>query len=526
MNKKEKYLGTMPSVKSFIHDYKVNWWIIGIFLCAVYGIKISHISISHDTEAVISASEALYKSWYTMGRFGLIFLKKILGTYVFNPYIACFLTVLMMMFNSMLWTYLFCWLGNAQRKMISVSWIFPAFFFTSMIMAEQNGFLLQAYEVNAAILMVGFALTCLFKSFLETRKLRWCIPAVFCCVIAFSVYQTLVLLFTAGAALCFIVLYDRMVQEKKHQLSVKFCFVLVGKLIAVFILSFLIYQIVNKMILSFWGMETTSYITEQIMWGKLPAKECIRNILGHVYHVGFGKGIFYNGINLVIYILTAGYIISRIRKKEPCYVLYVLAALYCMASPFLMTVLMGNEPTVRTQLLLPFVMGFFLQYLTEKIWKSEKKTMRYLKGAVLAAIMVATMNQSLLSARLYYTQYVQYEEDVQLAEKITDRIEQLGFGEIPEEPVVFIGSRTPQKNPSCFQSDQLELIGRSFFEVSYGTNHGTWVMRNFLKSLGYPYVLPNLEQEQLAEKTAADMPSWPDKGSVIEKDGVIVVKLK
>lgn len=526
MNKNEKYPGTMPSVKKFIHDYKVNWWIIGIFLCAAYGIKVSHISISHDTEAVISVSEALYESWYTMGRFGLIFLKKILGTYVFNPYTASFFMIVMMMFNSMLWTYLFCWLGNAQRKMVSVSWIFPAFFFTSMIMAEQNGFLLQAYEVNAAILMVGFALICLFKSFLETRKLRWCIPAVFCCVIAFSVYQTLVPLFTAGAALCFVVLYDRMVQEQKTQISVKFCFILIGKLIAVFLFSFLVYQIVNKIILSLLGMETTSYITEQIMWGQLPAKECIRNILGHVYHAVFGTGLFYNGVNLVIYIWAAGYIISRIRKKEPCYILYVLAFLYCMASPFFMTILMGNEPTVRTQLLLPFVMGFFLQYLTGKISRSESKTMWYVKGIAIVAVGAVTMNQSLLTARLYYTQYMQYEEDVQLAGKITDRIEQLGLGEVPEEPVIFVGSRTPQKNPSCIESDQLELIGKSFFEVSFGTNHGTWVMHNFLVTQGHPYVLPTSEQVQLADSVAEDMPSWPDKGCVIEKDGVIVVKLK
>ena len=36
----------------------------------------------------MAVPERLYESWYTMGRFGLIFLKKVLGTYVFTPYAA------------------------------------------------------------------------------------------------------------------------------------------------------------------------------------------------------------------------------------------------------------------------------------------------------------------------------------------------------------------------------------------------------------------------------------------------------
>lgn len=525
MKKKEVYLGRMPSVKNFIKDYQMSWWIIGIFLLVVYGIKVFSVSLSHDTEAMIAVPDGIYDSWYTMGRFGLIFLKKVLCTYVFNPYIASFLMVLSMLLNSVLWIYLFDWIGGTQSKKPWMSWIFPSFFFTSMIVTEQSGFLLQAYEVNIALLLVGIALLCLFHVFAGNGKLVWCVPAVFCCVIAFSVYQSLVPLFTAGAALCFLVFYDRLVRERRENLTWKTCFGVIGKLVAVFLISFVVYQIVNKIVLFVLDMETTSYISDQIMWGELPAAECIYNISRHIYRAVFGKGLFYNGANLVICLGVLGYAMMRIRKKEPCYVFYVLALFYALISPFLMTVLMGNEPTARTQLLLPFVMGFLLQYLVKKIPDNGKKIVQYINKGMIALVAFIVMQQSLLSARLNYTQYVQYEEDLRVANKISDRIEQLNLGEIPEEPVVFVGARIPQKNPSCIDGNQLELIGRSFFEVSFGTEHGTWVMHNFLVTQGYPYRLPKSKAIQIADEAAKSMPSWPDVGSVDVKDGVIIVKL-
>ena len=521
---KKDYLGKMPSVGGFVKENQANWWIIGIFLLIVYGIKVFNVSFSHDTEAIMAVPERLYESWYTMGRFGLIFLKKVLGTYVFTPYAAALMMTVSMLLNSMLWLYLFTWVNGDRWKRCTM-WIFPSFFFTSMIMAEQSGFLLQAYEVNIALLLVGAALLCLLRIFLGNGRKLLFVPAVFCCVIAFSVYQSLVPLFTAGAAICFILAYDRLVREQKECVTFSFCIAFIGKLIGIFLFSFVVYQITNKIVLGMLGMETTPYITDQIMWGTLSAKECVFNILRHVHRAMLGKRIFYNGINSVVYVGTLLYIIARIRKKESCYILYLLAVLYCLASPFLMSVLMGNEPSVRTQMLLPFIVGFFLQYLVGKLWENRKETARYAGTAAVLIAGTVVMYQSMLSARLYYTQYVQYEEDVQIASDISARIGALGKGEIPDCPVVFIGSRAPRQNLSCIKSEELELIGRSFFEVSFGTSHGTWVMQHFLATQGHSYMQPTAEQMKQAEKAAVSMPLWPETGSVAEKDGVIIVNL-
>lgn len=523
----KRYFDQLPNINQFIKEYQFVWWIVGSFLLLAYGIKVFNVSISHDTEAMMVASRQLYNSWYSMGRFGLMFLKKVLGTYWFNPYVASFLMFATMMVNSVVWTYLLYWIGGEKKKWMKLLWIFPTFFFTSTIMAEQSGFLLQSYEVNIALLMVGIAILCLFQAFLGTskRKWGWIAIALICSVIAFSVYQSLVPLFTAGVAICFLVLYDRMTVEMQEQMTAKFYFKTVGKFITFFLIAFVLYQGVNKAVLNFLGMETTSYIKDQIMWGTLPAKQCIKNILLHVRDSFLGKGIFYNSINGIVVILTLGYSIFRMKRKEHCYILYCLAVIYCLISPFLMSLLMGNAPTARTQLLLPFVIGFFLQYLLVKVKEQEKKQFQYIYPVTVILVIFVTMNQSILTSRLYYTQYVQYKEDVRVAEKISDQIELLNLGEIPKEPIVFVGARAARKNPSCIPGNQLELIGKSFFEVSFGTEHGTWVMRNFMATLGYSYALPDGVQIAEAEQVAAEMPAWPTTGSVAMKNGIIIVKL-
>lgn len=521
----KRYLEPLPKINQFIKEYQFVWWIVGSFLLLAYGIKVFNVSISHDTEAVMVVSEQLYNSWYSMGRFGLIFLKKVLGTYWFNPYVASFMMFVTMIANSILWSYLLYWVGGEKKKDMNLAWVFPTFFFTSTIMAEQSGFLLQAYEVNIALLMVGIAILCLFQAFFgkSRYKLLLIVVAMFCSVIAFSVYQSLVPLFTAGVAICFIVLYDKVTMEENERINFSFYFITIGKLIVVFLTSFILYQVVNKLVLNLLGMETTSYIKDQIMWGVLPATECVKNILFHIRDSFLGKGIFYTSINGLVVIILLGYSILRLRKKERCYILYCLAVIYCLVSPFMMSIVMGNAPTARTQLLLPFIVGFFLQYLIIKI--RGKKHLRYVYSVAVISIFVIVMNQSILSSRLYYTQYVQYEEDVRVAEKISDQIEKLNLGEIPKEPVVFVGARSAKKNPSCIAGDQLELIGKSFFEVSFGTEHGTWVMRNFMSTLGYSYALPDGTQITQAELAASDMPAWPSMGSVVVKDGIIIVKL-
>lgn len=515
------------SLLTFIRENQRNWWIVGFFILFVYGIKVFNVSISHDTESIMSIPTNIYIAWYMMGRFGLIFLKNLLGSNFFNPYVAVFMMVVLMLCNSMVWEYLiFILKGRKEPK--NTLWIFPVLFFTSGICAEQSGFLLQAYEVNLVLLLSAAALLLFFRGLQRKKNWYYCV-AVFLCVIVFSTYQSLIPLFAASCALCFLLIYDRISSDKTKETGAKEYWILIGKMILFFVGSFIIYQLMNRMVLNIHGLKPTPYISGQIMWGTIPAKHCVINIVHHIYMALTGKRFLYSASFGVVYAATVLTAVVRIRKKEKCYWIYCLAVIFCLGAPFLMAALMGNAPSIRADILLPFTSGFLMQYLVEKLLEKMAGypgiKQKQAGIAVVCAVFMASFSQSMASARLYYTQYVQYEEDVRLAVKISDRIDQLDLGEIPKEPVVFVGRRVPQLNRTCYSSDQLEIIGHSFFELSYGTQHGTWVMNLFLTTIGYTYNMPSPEQTLQAEKDAEDMPVWPAKGSVAEKNGVIIVRL-
>lgn len=513
----------MP-VREFLNDHKYSWWIMGMFLFVAYGIKIFNVSISHDTEAIMTVPDYLYDSWLSMGRFGLIALKKLLGTYLFNPYAASAMMFVMMIINGMAWEYLFCWLGDRKEQKSWSTWIFPTLYFTSMIVAEQSGFLLQAYEVNVVFFLIAVSIFCLCKMVLEYGKWYLAVPAVVCPVIAFASYQAYVPLFMAAASVCFVLIYDTNSRQSNGKTDFRFCLKVLLAFIIDFVAAFAVYQIVNKIIMAKYLQRATSYISDQVAWGNEPLKTTIKAILTHVAEALQGKGIFFTALYGLMYVVVLLYMAARIRKKEKSYWIYMIAVLFSGAVPFFMTVVLGVAPTARTEIVLPFIVAFYCEYLVRKVKSKEALNGVYILATVFFAAFC--MHQSMMTSRLYYTQYTQYEEDVRVAAKISDRIEQLNLGETPTQPVMYVGSRAAHKNRSCIQDDQLELVGRSYFAVSFSTNHGTWVMHNFMSTLGYDYEM-SLDEEKIttAEKYAADMPVWPAQGSVALKDGIIIVKL-
>lgn len=483
------------------------------FLVIAYGIKIFQIMFSHDTEAIISVPESLYNSWMTMGRYGLIFLKKLLGIYTFNPYLAAILMFFSMVGAVVVWGYLFYILKEETNMYSKVSWIFPAVFLTTPMMAEQMGFLLQAFEVCFAVLLLGIVLLMVWNS-IFTGKYFWLLPSVLISALIFSVYQTMVPLFVAGAAASFLTAYRR--QKKTWWTAVLL-------LAGVFGFGFALYEVVNKLIMKALGIATTPYISDQMLWGTVPVSQCVTNIFQHVCQVITGQGFYYSLSFPAAIVMAALLVIWQGQKKKGEFYLYVIAAVVFLLTPFLMTVLMGQAPKMRTQLILGFVTGWYLQNGIECFWLNRKKMMRGAAYAGVCLTAVLCFSQAAKVADMYYTEYVQYQEDVALALKISARIDQLDLGECPQEPVVFVGARTPRLNDSAVRN--LENLGHSFFEWSFTTDYGSFIMRNFMESLGYAYRAPNSQQVEIAQQAAGNMGIWPASDSVQVIEDVIVVRL-
>ena len=76
------------------------------------------------------------------------------------------------------------------------------------------------------------------------------------------------------------------------------------------------------------------------------------------------------------------------------------------------------------------------------------------------------MNQSYTVVRLFTSEQLKYEDDVKLAQEISEKIESLGLGEYPEYPVVLVGRHTSSIPDKVVG----EFIGVSWFCLLYTSN--------------------------------------------------------
>lgn len=522
MNKSEKVMS--ESLSEYIRKNHLNIGLYSFFILFSYSPKLFHTVISIDTESIISVPDGLYHAWISMGRFGIILLKKLFGTYWFNPYVASVMLVVMMLASGFVWMYLFS--NLFPKNSGKYFWVFPTIFLTSPLMAEQSSFLLQAYEVTFCIGLIGLALILFYKGLYESKIVYYIFTSL-CLIICFATYQSTVILFVSGAIATFLAFFEKDTEEKNIQtIKTLRYWGTIGKLILVFTVSYFIFFFINKIILFVLDIPVQTYITEQVRWGKDPLLTCLHNVLSHVKDIILGKTIYYTPVLTVVLILHMLYTLYGWKMRRKGYYIYFLASLALYVCPFIMTILLGGVITERTEWTIPFVNAFLVMYLINKAGSYARA-----KGYSVLTIVIVTfafafgMQQSLVTVRLFYTEHVKYQEDVILAAKISDRIEKLDLGEAPEAPVIFIGARKTHATPFMYKENEINLSGRSMFSISFSTLHGTFVMNNFMKAIGYDYQSPSEEQIGKAEIISQNMGIWPDTDSVRYEEGVIVIRL-
>lgn len=510
--KKQKNSLAFGNIREFCKNNKSSIIIATIVLLITYGMKLFNITISHDTEAIISAPKELYNSWIALGRYGLIVWKKLFNTYTFNPYTATVLMFIMMVLNIIIWEYIFYSLYDEKKLFNKASFIFPILFFVSPIMVEQLSFTLQVVEVTFAFLLVGLSILFTWMAIGYNNCLFY-LPSIILATLAFATYQSTVPLFVAAVTATFLIYYFK--QEFYWSVIFKFIFV--------FFSSLILYILSNKFVQYITKIPQDKYIEEQVYWGKISVEQGIDNIITHIKEVFWGTGTFYN-IAYFVAIMAMIVMIVVVAKGE--YInkyLFIIATVVFFITPFLMTILMGNEPNKRSQIVIAFVYAFVLQNFYYFLISCNRRILVIIKYVYAISLLSFGVNQVQTASNMFYMEYVQYSEDVRLAIKISDRIERLGYGESPKLPVVFVGNRQPHLNKSTMQP--MELLGYSFYQVSFNTEHASWVMNNFMDTIGFSYEMPTEKECAIADKYKDELEVWPNEGCIQEKAGVIIVKL-
>lgn len=507
--------------------------LLGIFTFFIHGDKLFSTNSGIDTEKIIFENEELYESWLGIGRQGLVLLKWALGQLHYNPYFAAALTLIFLVAAVAACGFLF---EYVQKTAIprGAFFLFGAVVIAHPILTEQLYFSLQGAEVTLAfILCVGsllcahrFAVRHSLKGKRSVDSLISFIGGVLLLFPALGVYQAFApfYLFCIVALGC---LYELDASGTNHHFvwdELQYFL----KLFSVFLTAFILNQGITMLFFS-----DSNYLEKQIRWDSAQIGAGVRRILAHVRDVVWGNGVFYFQtffwLALVLFVLMIWYGRKQLREGKWTPGIFwwrflLLLGLY--ASPFFLTVLLGERPVIRGQLVLPFTMGF-MTYVSVMLAKNVtgEKT-RWMESCIVLLGCLSIWQEADITSRLYYTDAVRYQEDLWLAGNLEQDIARFANCCDYHGVVVFVGKRKAPGNCATITGD---VMGQSLFawdtQVEPENFWSSSRIIGFMHCMGANYQEPTKEQTLLATEYAGSMPCYPAEGSIGRCQDLVVVKL-
>lgn len=532
-------------MKKFLDKYKSRICLITAFVCIIHFSKICSAVIGIDTENLIKEQSEFYRGWLDLGRYGLVFIKFILGGYdKFNPYFAGIMTVVFL--SAAIMAFLYLWdkvSGNtfkADGFKNSICWIVAALVWASHpVITEQMYFSLQSMEVCFAICLTAAALLCIY--FWQTSDMNGghrILPFISfgCLLLSFATYQSFVELFIFGTVT--VMLLNGIKTILKHENDTKAGTLIrpVVPYLVMFFAAFAVNMLITKLCFG-----SSSYLSSQIEWGRAPTADVVISILKQIkktftgadsVHYDFTFGI----ITIITLVLLAAFVKVNAKGCGKCIPVLFFYFFSAVMTPYLLTAICGGNVAIRSRLALPALEAFYVYVDLNIIFMLLEKTKgrsRNLKtisvqtaAVIFSAVCVLNIwRQTTVTEALYYTEKMSYEQDVYIARELIQRIDEVRGNNW--YPVVFIGTYSYQTSHASLIG---ETIGRSFFEQDADTEpRFYWSTRRALglmHVLGYNYEqVTEPDMIAIAMERSKYMPEWPNEGCVQVHDDMIIVKM-
>ena len=315
--------------------------LMSVFAALVcFGYQAFNSNIRIDTEELINHPGSTL-GWLTIGRFGLVLLKRMLGLGVHRTIKSGILMLLFFILGGNVLTYgCYYFSGKKDGKPY---WIFTLLYMTSNIWSFQFYFSLQQAEVAFAMLLMavtGFFMCdlCFCEKYKENRSgkdlCKLFLSTVFI-VLALGTYQALAVYYIAVCVMFFLLFFWQ-VNGKREKWGIRIIF-----LAAHFGISYLIY----RGIAGTWFMAAGDYMEGQSNWGSEPAAECVKNVLRVVKNqlltVGPRNFSFYViGVLLAFYVIWIAWT-RRTESGRAGFWIFAAGMIFMLITPFLMTIYAG-----------------------------------------------------------------------------------------------------------------------------------------------------------------------------------------
>lgn len=503
-------------------------------------------NIRIDTEELINHPGSKL-GWLGIGRFGLAFLKDILGLGTHSVIKSGILFFLFFLMGANLLSFA---IYHFSGKKAYPYWIFLLLYATSNIWSYQIYFSVQQAEIACAMLLLVVATMLSMQAFFEKKGAagiwRLLLAAVLL-VVGLGAYQAMAAYYIGVCIMLFLVWTDNasVFADKREEVAQKaqnrkmICGI--AGLIASFGAAYVLYRVIANT----WFMTTAGYMEEQMGWGKYPLIDCIKNVLRTAKNLLLGIGprnfSFYAiGLLLAAALVVIWWRETRGEKKTMRFWLRVLALLGLAASPLLMTIYMGEMLVTRSQFALPVVAAFLGMYAIDGICSRLDNGMlhgqtagagrmqkRWVSVLCLLCVAATITVQCGYNLRLAYTDEQRFAGDAAKTDALIEMLQEANGGELPTQPVVFVGYQEADMPGWCRRT---EMYGWSFYGWDYSMENPTGATHRivgFVQAYAGCTLNEGTDEKEMqqAVKLAESLTDFPADGSIAVTEDVVVVRL-
>lgn len=504
-------------LSEFLRANRVYAWINAVLIFVCWGDAALREDICVDTECMIYNPEGLLDDWYGLGRFALVWTKRLLRTDRFSQ-TTCVMAMMVTLWLccAVVGFAVWSWSGHDRRYRYFYP-VFSALFITAPVFTEQVYFSFQVFEVMLGVFLALLSMYMAGRRFYLRESGLWLVLAFACGVWAIGIYQSVAVVFLTFMAFSFLISYQEGTLRGREG---KFPYLSLLIRLGVFFLSVVIAYFAVSSAVKWRSGGNGAYVENMFAWPNETVRDGLILIYREFRRLYLGESVVYTRFTIPVlglwFLLNAvrGF---RARKRE--FPIFVCVSLCMALSPMLMGVVLGTLLPLRTQLAYPLLLalaGGFLSTLAS--W-----------GCVPAILACALLswNQFTVTERMLDTIHSVAVQDYLNGRDLYRAIYEASTdSDQPEKGMVpvFVGALKPDINANLLRGD---MVGRSIFEWDRNGTIGVSSRAiGFLRAQGFSNMeMPSPEQYALACQLAADMPCWPAAGSVVFWDGMTVVKL-
>lgn len=482
-------------LKSYFSTHRYFLLFCLLISVIAFGFALSTVAFSIDEETASIMSDPM-RAWLHMDRWGMYLLQHVFPLHPPIPYVSLGLG---MAFN--IASFILCLSIWSLRSGIG-KYLAAVFALTHPVNAFIYQFNQSQYGYYLGLLLAILGVYYFIRY--SNQQIKLLIP-LSCWVLSLSLYQSMI--FAAPTVYLIYLLRQRL---ENQSIQWKRILLFAGGLLLAISVHEGITSIVRHQsgavdryhtIASFYGGETAYHFQPFFI-----IKEITAQLIGHRWYVGYATGL--------VLLTSLFHLLKKILRGKHRMLSLVLT-ISALCSPFIFVILTSRIWPARTMMALPILYAG-LVYIVQPFWS----TMVNRLVIILTGVCLFFFTTS--NTRLFYSDYITWQNDKLLANRITSAIEQKYGNQIAAGhfPLVIVGTPAPDHLPIRVRE---ETFGGSIFQWDGGNQQRISAL---FKLIGITYFeMPTKSQVDQAKTQASKMSSWPATGSIDLSNGVLVVKL-